>query len=48
MWLRRSLLVAGLFSVSALVGAEARRNETVGTLDFFGLRRLSEAESAPS
>jgi len=41
---RSWLFVVSLLAASALCGAEARSQQSVGTLDFFGLRRLTEAE----
>ncbi|MES2697690.1 MAG: HEAT repeat domain-containing protein [Verrucomicrobiota bacterium] len=44
MFLRSALPLLFLFSLVRLVAAEPRPPETVGTLDFFGLRRVTEAE----
>src|SRR5687767_2747664 len=44
MLLRSALLLASLLCLAPLAAEEARPPETVGTLDFFGLRRVAEAD----
>jgi hypothetical protein len=44
MLLRSAFLLVSLLSLTSLAAEDARPPETVGTLDFFGLRRVTEAE----